>query len=173
VTDYVMPPETAGELMAALAAHGVDACVGGGWAVDALVGRQTRDHADLDLWVEAPDLEGLFVVFADQGVDRIHPWPGDRPWNFVLHDGHTRRVDLHLYEPLGNGRLHYGSVTSPFVFGSDDLSGGGSIAGREVRCERPEFALANHLGYPPRESDRHDVAVLCQHLGRPVPAAYR
>ena len=37
VTDYVIPPETARTLMTALATHGVTACVGGGWAVDALV----------------------------------------------------------------------------------------------------------------------------------------
>ena len=29
------------------------ACVGGGWAVDALLGAQTRGHADRDLWVPA------------------------------------------------------------------------------------------------------------------------
>ena len=51
---------TAGDataLLGGLAEHGVDACVGGGWAVDALLGTQTREHADLDLWVPALDLE--------------------------------------------------------------------------------------------------------------------
>jgi lincosamide nucleotidyltransferase A/C/D/E len=155
-----MPPEAACPLLSALDAHGVAACVGGGWAVDALVGRQTRDHSDLDLWVPAPGLEGLFLAFAEHGLDRIHPWPGDRPWNFVLHDGVSRRVDLHLYEDLGEGRLSYGSVASPFTFATDDLSGRGEIDGVTVGCERAEFALRNHTGYPPRDVDRHDVALL-------------
>jgi lincosamide nucleotidyltransferase A/C/D/E len=167
-----MPSETTCTLVAALQEHSVAACVGGGWAIDALVGRQTREHSDLDLWVEASDLEGLFVAFAEQGVDRIHPWPGDRPWNFVLHDGRTRRVDLHLYETRADGRLHYGSVTSPFIFDGDDVAGRGRIAGHEVRCERPEFALRNHTGYPVREIDRHDVSVLCEHVGLPLPAGW-
>ena len=167
-----MPPEAASTLVTALEDHGVTACVGGGWAIDALVGRQTRQHADLDLWIDARDTEGLFVAFAEQGVDRIHPWPGDRPWNFVLHDGGTRRVDLHLYETLADGRLHYGSVTSPFIFTGEDVAGRGWIAGREVRCERPEFAVRNHTGYPVREIDRHDVSMLCQHVGLPLPAGY-
>ncbi|HKE67879.1 MAG TPA: hypothetical protein VKB55_01410 [Nocardioidaceae bacterium] len=173
MTEYAMPPESARTLLTALDAHGVAVCVGGGWAVDALVGRPTRRHADLDVWVDAADTEGLFAAFVDEGVDRIHPWPGDRPWNFVLHDGHTRRVDLHLYETLGDGRLHYGSVQASFIFTSDDVSGAGEIAGLPVRCERPEFALRNHTGYEVRDVDRHDVAVLCEHFGLRPPPDYR
>lgn len=168
-----MPPETASALLAALDAHGVGACVGGGWGVDALVGRQTREHSDLDLWVEASDLEHLIVAFTAVGVDRILPWGGDRPWNFVLHDGVSRRVDLHLYEPLGDGRLHYGSVTAPFHFDGADIAARGTIAGTPARCERPEFALANHTGYPARDVDRHDVALLCTRFGLEVPADHR
>jgi lincosamide nucleotidyltransferase A/C/D/E len=164
-----MPPDTARTLLATLEAHGVVVCVGGGWAVDALVRTQTRTHADLDIWVEAADTERLLAGLTQLGVDRIHPWPGDRPWNFVLHDGRTRRVDLHLYEPLGDGRLHYGSVTAPFVFSTSDIAGVGAIAGMPVRCESPEFALRNHTGYPPREVDRHDVTLLCEHFGLTPP----
>lgn len=160
-----MPAREAVRVLTGLSSAGVDTCLGGGWAVDALVGHQTREHSDLDLWVEAPGLEGLIVVFDRLGIDRILPWGGDRPWNFVLHDGVSRRVDLHLYEGLGDGRLHYGSVTSPFLFGAGDLSGEGEIGGVAVRCERPEFALRNHTGYPLRDVDRHDVALLSEHFG--------
>jgi lincosamide nucleotidyltransferase A/C/D/E len=160
-----MPPEAVGTLLTALKAHEVDMCVGGGWAVDALVGRPTRAHSDLDVWVDANDFEGLLAAFVSQGVDRIHPWPGDRPWNFVLHDGHSHRVDLHMYETLKDGGLHYGSVNAPFFFTPDDLSGEGEISGIPVRCERPEFALRNHTGYEWRDTDRHDIAVLCEHFG--------
>src|SRR3954453_1105099 len=127
MTEYAMPPETVRTLIAALEARGVAVCVGGGWAIDALVGEVTRKHSDLDIWVDAAHTEGLFAGLADQGVDRIHPWPGDRPWNFVVGDGHSRRVDLHLYESLGDGRLHYGSVNTPFLFTAHDLSGDGDV----------------------------------------------
>jgi lincosamide nucleotidyltransferase A/C/D/E len=80
--------------------------VGGGWAVDALLGEQTRPHTDLDLWASADDFEGLVAALVDAQVDRLLPWPGDRPWNFVLHDGGERRVDLHLYERVGDDLLH-------------------------------------------------------------------
>jgi lincosamide nucleotidyltransferase A/C/D/E len=167
-----MPPETARTLVAALHARDVAVCIGGGWAVDALVGQETRAHSDLDVWVEASDAEGLLAVLTDVGIGRIHPWPGDRPWNFVLHDGQTRRVDLHFYESVGDGRLQYGSVLAPFMFRAEDLAGYGEIAGMRVRCERPEFALRNRTGYEPRDSDRHDVALLCDHFGLQPPDGY-
>ena len=168
-----MPAGQARELLAALTTRGVTASVGGGWAVDALVGRQTREHHDLDLWLPAADLDGLFACLSELGLDRIHPWPSARPWNFVLQDGRSRRVDLHLYESLGDGQLHYGSVVAPFRFTVDDLSGAGDIDGSAVTCELPTFALANRTGYPPRDVDRHDVALLCERFGLEAPGEYR
>ena len=166
---------TAGDataLLGGLAEHGVDACVGGGWAVDGLLGTQTREHADLDLWVPALDLEPLFVAFAGRGVDLIFPWPGDRPWNFVLHDGDRRRVDLHLYEPLPDGPIQYGSVRDPFTFPVEALEGRGTIAGMDIRCESPEWAVRWRTGYAPRPNDLHDVPQLCAKFGIPVPAGF-
>lgn len=173
MTMHEMPADQAVMLITALKARGVDACVSGGWAVDALLGEQTRRHSDLDLWVEAPALEALFAAFVELGVDRVYPWPGDRPWNFVLHDGHTRRVDLHLYEQIGAGRMHYGSVTAPFGFTDHDVSGHGAIAGVEVRCDRAEWAVQCHLGYAPRDTDRHDVDLLCRRFAIERPEGYR
>ena len=88
----------------------VDYRVGGGWGVDALLQEQTREHSDLYLWLPAAHLERLLPALAADGLDRVFPWPGDRPWNSVLHDGQSRRVDLHLHETLPDGSIHYGSV---------------------------------------------------------------
>ena len=64
-----MPAESAVRILQRLADDGVGACLGGGWAVDALLGQQTREHSDLDLWVAATDAEGLFSALADLGID--------------------------------------------------------------------------------------------------------
>lgn len=168
-----MPADAACELLSVLDSRGASVCVGGGWGVDALVGEQTRQHADLDIWVDAVDAELLFTALVRQGIDRIYPWPGDRPWNLVLHDGHSLRVDLHMYERVGDHRLHYGSVANPFLFHDRELSGRGQIAGMAVLCEAPEFALANHAGYEPRDTDRHDIALLCNHFGLTLPPSHR
>jgi lincosamide nucleotidyltransferase A/C/D/E len=169
---YVMTAEDAAGLLEALAKKDVDFCVGGGWAVDALLEEQTREHSDLDLWLPAGHLERLFAAFAERGVDRIFPWPGDRPWNFVLHDGARRRVDLHLYEVVPGGSLHYGSVVDGVTFPAGALAGRGVIAGTPVRCESAEWAVRWHTGYPLREVDRHDVPLLSRRFGIPLPQPF-
>jgi lincosamide nucleotidyltransferase A/C/D/E len=168
----MMSAEDALALLGRLADERADACVGGGWGVDALLREQTREHSDLDLWVPAAHLERVFVAFLGAGVDRIFPWPGDRPWNFVLHDGVRRRVDLHLYEAVPGGQLHYGSIVDGVPFPADALAGQGLIAGTVVACEAPEWAVRWHTGYPPRDVDRHDVALLCQRFGLTLPEAF-
>ncbi|BCJ63044.1 nucleotidyltransferase domain-containing protein [Polymorphospora rubra] len=170
---YVMDAADAVALLGRLADHGVEVCVGGGWGVDALLGEQTREHSDLDVWLPAAHLERLFVAVAGTGLDRIFPWPGDRPWNFVLHDGVRLRVDLHLYEPLPDGMLHYGSVVDGVLFPAEALAGRGLITEVQVRCEAAEWSVRWHTGYPPREVDRHDVPLLCTRFGIDLPEAFR
>ncbi|MDX3165794.1 aminoglycoside nucleotidyltransferase [Streptomyces scabiei] len=172
MSDFLMSAKDVVAFVERLDAHGVDACIGGGWAVDALLGEQTREHSDLDVWAPIAQLEQLFKAFVELGVDRIFPWPGDRPWNFVLHDGVRLRVDLHLYEPLADGSLHYGSVVEGGPFPAEALAGHGSIDGTAVRCESAEWAVRWHTGYPARAVDRHDVPLLCQRFGIPLPEGF-
>ena len=54
-----MTAERSLEILDALRSHGVTAFVDGGWGVDALVGRQTRPHEDLDLVVALGDLDAI------------------------------------------------------------------------------------------------------------------
>jgi len=167
-----MSEDDAVALLRRLGEHRVDACVGGGWGVDALLGRQTREHSDLDLWLPAAHLEHLFVAFAAVGLDRIFPWPGDRPWNFVLHDGADLRVDLHLYEACPDGSVYYGSALDGEVFPAEALDGAGTIAGVPVRCEAAEWSLRWHTGYQARDVDHHDVPLLCRRFDLALPPAF-
>ena len=169
---HVMTARSAVELLQALAEAGVDACVGGGWAIDALLGEQTREHSDLDLWVLAADFDPLLATLVRRRIDRVLHWGGDRPWNFALHDGGDLRVDLHLYEQIEDGALHYGGVREGVSFPASALSGSGRIAGMPVRCDTPAWALQCHTNYLPREVDRQDVRLLCAKFGLDFPDGY-
>jgi lincosamide nucleotidyltransferase A/C/D/E len=123
-----MTASTAVRLLDALLHEGADPVVGGGWAVDALLEEQTREHSDLDLWLPAEQAEWVFRSLAGCGIDRLLPWPGDRPWNFVLTDGAALRVDLHFYEHMADGSLHYGRCSI-----GRDLPGDCVVRSREHR----------------------------------------
>ncbi len=148
------------ELCEALERAGVRFWVNGGWGVDALVGRQTREHRDLDGFVERRDVARLRTLLAAQGFADI---PGGRPENFVLQDGAGREVDIHVFEldAAGNGRYPQADGTT-WVCPAEGLSGTGMILGRRVRCFTPELQLDCHVGYELDEGDRHDVALLLE-----------
>lgn len=168
-----MPAASVLDLLGTLDRHGVDAVVGGGWGVDALLHEQTREHQDLDLWLPANQLDRLIVGLAGRGIDRVLPYGGDRPWNFVLHDGASLRIDLHMFEAQPDGSIHYGSVQDGVGFPAEALAGDGRIAGVAVRCEAPQWSLRWHIGYPVRAADRHDVPLLCARFGLDLPAEFR
>src|SRR5581483_5148838 len=94
-----------------LAAAGVQWRVDGGWGIDALVGRQTRVHRDLDLAVrplDVPRAEAALIEYRRADTDE---WPRF----LVLEDADGRRVDLDLRR-------------------ADETSAPGRIGGRAVRC---------------------------------------
>jgi lincosamide nucleotidyltransferase A/C/D/E len=123
--------------------------------------------------VKASDAEPLFVSVAEEGVDRLLPWPGDRPWNFVLHNGGGLRIDLHFYEPLGDGSWQYGGVTGGKTYPAEALAGSGAIAGTQVRCESALWPVRWHSGYPLRAVDHPDVSLLCERFGIELPERFR
>jgi lincosamide nucleotidyltransferase A/C/D/E len=167
-----MPAEAAQSIVQALRSAGVAVVVGGGWAVDALLGEQTRTHADLDVWVPVEQFEHLVRAVVGIGLDRLYPWGGDRPWNFVLHDGGALRVDFHIYETVDERSIRYGPATTGTTFPVEALAGSGVINGLPVACEAPEWALRWHGGYLLRPVDRLDMARLCERFGFDLPREY-
>ncbi|MCO8270133.1 aminoglycoside nucleotidyltransferase [Actinoplanes sp. TRM 88003] len=170
---YLMTAGDVIDLVRAGEKRGVELCVGGGWGVDALLGEQTREHADLDVWLPAGQFEKAVLALRDTGVDRLYPWPGDRPWNFVVHDGGRLRIDLHVYEMRADGAIHYGSAVGGESFPAAALGGSGVVGGVSVRCEAAEWSVRWHTGYPPREQDQHDVPLLCERFGISLPDGYQ
>ena len=65
----MIPDHEVVSVLDALAAAGVDAWVDGGWGVDALLGEQTRDHADLDLVVALGAVDAVQQALAPLGYE--------------------------------------------------------------------------------------------------------
>lgn len=51
--------------------HGIDVVVDGGWGVDALLGKQTRLHNDLDIALQHKDLPRLCELLAARGYQVV------------------------------------------------------------------------------------------------------
>jgi len=130
----------------------------GGWGVDALLGEQTRRHADVDIVVEDRDVPRLTAVLAERG---FHRRDGGRPWNFVVVDAGGREVDVHAvtFDGAGNG-LYGPQEVDARMYPAASLTGTGTVAGRPVRCVTAGFQVASHAGYDLRPVDVADLAAL-------------
>ena len=140
----------------------LEVTVDGGWAVDALLREQTRPHDDLDIAIPHHQVPALRSLLATRGYSE-QARPDSWECNFVLADAGGNRVDVHSYcfEPA------YGIPYRP-----EHLTGRGVIDGVAVRCIAPEWLVKFHLGYEHDENDQHDVLLLCERFGIPVPDEY-
>ncbi len=168
----LMSARDARRLYGLLEDAGVEVWVDGGWAVDALLGAQTRLHADLDVALEVSLVGRLREVLGQSGFREV-PRDDTSPWNFVLGDGTGLEVDVHAFTFDANGDGVYGPPADGAYYRADALSGEGVIDGRRVRCISPEWLVRFHVGYRLTEKDVLDVTALCERFGIELPEAYR
>jgi lincosamide nucleotidyltransferase A/C/D/E len=148
------------DFYAALDSVGIPVWIDGGWAVDALLGEETRPHSDLDIALEEAHVSLLLNVLATRGY-RLSERTKGASWNFVLEDEVGRRVDVHAFawDAEGNGVL--GPVELGYRYPTGSLAGVGQIDGVPVRCVAAEFMVRFKTAYDSRDVDRADVAALC------------
>jgi Aminoglycoside-2''''-adenylyltransferase. len=153
----------ADSLLELLRKRGLHGWVAGGWAVDALVGEQTRNHGDLDLAVKADELTEVIGALDDLGY-RITT--DSLPSRVELADNENRRVDLHpvRFRADGSGSQAGPDETS-FEYRADGFSTG-TIDGHRVPCLSGTQQLSFRQGYDWRRVDHHDVPLILAAIGR-------
>jgi lincosamide nucleotidyltransferase A/C/D/E len=160
------------EVLDRTAAAGIRIWLEGGWAVDALLGEQTRAHRDVDVVLAAEDAPTMLALLGTRGYRREHH-AFDTDWNFEYADRAGHVVDLHLLllDDTGTGGRMGTAPTAP-VYPTGCLTGRGRIAARDVDCVAPEWLVEFHRGYEPDADDRADVHRLCARFDLAVPPEY-
>ena len=154
------------ELLDFLERNGLEVHVDGGWAVDALLGKQTRDHDDLDVAIPHSQVPLLRRLMATRGFHE-RPQGDSSECNFVLADAGDRRLDVHSYTLDAAGKN-----VSGVPYAAEHLTGTGAIGGRPVHCIDPAWLVKFHAGYEVDERDYQDVRLLCERFGLPLPGHY-
>jgi lincosamide nucleotidyltransferase A/C/D/E len=131
--------------------------VAGGWGVDALVGRQTRAHRDVDLALDAAREAAALRALERLGY-RVET--DQRPARVELAAPGSRWVDLHPVVLDADGVGRQADLQGGFFLYPHGAFTTGRLGGRLVPCLSPARQLAFHRGYPPREVDRLDIALL-------------
>jgi lincosamide nucleotidyltransferase A/C/D/E len=156
------------ELLAVLRSNGVEATLDGGWGVDALLGRETRAHEDLDLVVALGDVPRIEAALRPLGFARHED---QLPVRCVLRRG-GEQLDLHTvsFDAAGGG------VQPQPGGGSFRYPPEGFVTGRvgdaAVPCVSASVQILCHQGYVPTAKDAQDVLALCREFDLVVPTAY-
>ena len=161
-----MPAEEVLAVVDWLEARGAVHVITGGWAVDALVGRATRPHRDLDVIVEAGACDSLARWLRGRGYEVAADW---LPIRVELRRGRCG-VDLHPMKVAGRGDgVQAGFGTQVFEHRAADRTRG-RIGGRRVVVATAARLMELHRGYEPRPEDLHDIALLRRLLQSDEPA---
>ena len=143
---------------------GVKIWIDGGWGVDALLGKQTRPHKDLDIAIDQKDVLRLLRFLGEEGFGEIRR---DSEYNVVLVDKKGREIDYHAFITDDAGHI-VGGIAYPDA----SLTGTGSINGQIVRCISPEYMVKFHSGYELKEKDFQDVRAICDKFNIELPQEY-
>lgn len=154
------------DLYQLLKANGIQIIIDGGWAVDALMGRQTRKHEDLDIAMCHKDVPKMRKVLAQIRFSDF-PTKDASECNFVLADDYGNKLDIHtyLFDAVGNN-------VWGIAYQQADFGGKGTINGQEVECINPISLVQFHTGYAIDENDYHDVKLLCEKFSLAMPIDY-
>ena len=143
---------------------GIAVWLDGGWGVDALLERQTREHDDLDLVAELAHAEPLLEIFGAAGYELV---AGGAPKSFVVVDADGRQVDVHpvVLDDGRGGGVYLMDDGREWVYPAEGFTGRGRVAGREVRCLTPEVQVVVHAGYELTEKDHRELELLRVRFG--------
>jgi lincosamide nucleotidyltransferase A/C/D/E len=159
-----MTAEDVLSIIGLLEVRGINMWLDGGWGVDALLGRQTRPHRDLDIVIELEQVPKLWQLLATRGF-KDEPRDDTRPWNFVLGDGQGLEVDVHAitFDAEGNGV--YGPPDNGEFYPAASLTGTGHVQGKSVRCISVKWQMKFRSRRDATENDRRDLAALSDRFG--------
>jgi lincosamide nucleotidyltransferase A/C/D/E len=127
----------------------------GGWGVDALVGRQTRAHRDLDLAVDADQWQEAVGRLLEMGYVRETDWWPIR----VEYASPAGWVDLHPVRFDDGDGVQSGPDGTTYDYPREHLTVG-TLCGRAVPCVSAAWQMRVHAGYPPRPQDLQDLETL-------------
>lgn len=158
------------EFVALAAGAGIECWLRGGWALDFLLGRVTRPHGDIDLFVWAADAPALLAVLVRHGYEEVGGPPPEQQRNLVKAD---EEFHVTLLERNELGVVTAGGRWADSPWPARMLEGPvgriGDVRCRVISAEAQLWAKGGCRGRSDtfqREHDPADTALLREALAR-------
>lgn len=129
----------------------------GGWGVDVLAGKQTREHRDIDIDFDSQYTDELLRVFKENGYEVVVDW---RPVRVELYHSQLSYVDIHPFVLNNDGTAKQADLEGGWYEFEADIFGSAVFNGRSVPCISAKGQKLFHTGYELREVDKHDMDII-------------
>jgi len=162
-------------VLSAFEAHDVPVYLAGGWGIDALLGRQTRSHDDLDIVIDDYEhqVKRALEALAPLGFRLIASYER-RAWMpriAVLEDNTGRCIDLNSldWKRLADEVGPFGTYGGARSACEQRVFSEGTLGDRRVPCLALDVQLLYHTAFELSASHRRDLDLLRRELGEPDP----
>lgn len=136
---------------------GIQYWIDGGWGVDILFGKQTRDHRDIDVNFDAQYTKNLLKILLDYGYEIDTDW---QPVRIELYSKNYGYLDIHPFVVNEDGTSKQANLEGGWYEFEKDLFDRVSFGGKTIPCISLKGQKLFHSGYELREKDIHDLAIL-------------
>lgn len=129
----------------------------GGWGVDVLAGKQTREHRDVDINFDSQYTEKLLQILKENGYEVVTDWS---PARVELHHPQLGYIDIHPFVVNSDGTAKQADLEGGWYEFESDFFGTADFMGRNVPCISAKGQRIFHAGYELREVDEHDIKII-------------
>jgi len=129
----------------------------GGWGVDALFGKQTRPHRDVDIDFDSRYFDEVLSKLQGSGWNLETDW---RPVRLEFHHPDIGYLDIHPFVLGENGTAKQADLEGGWYEFEADYFGHALFESRHIPCISLKGQKVFHTGYEPREIDLHDIEMI-------------
>lgn len=131
--------------------------IDGGWGVDILAGKQTRNHRDIDVNFDAQHTEKLLNLLFEYGYKIDTDW---KPVRIELYSEKYGYLDIHPFILNEDGTSKQADLKGGFYEFEKDFFSNAIFEGKTIPCISLKGQKIFHSGYELRDKDKQDIAVL-------------
>ena len=131
--------------------------IDGGWGVDILAGKQTRNHRDIDVNFDAQHTEELLKILLKYGYEVDTDW---KPVRIELYSEKYGYLDIHPFILNEDGTSKQADLEGGFYEFEKDFFCNAIFEGKTIPCISLKGQKIFHSGYELRDKDKQDIAIL-------------
>lgn len=129
----------------------------GGWGVDVLAGKQTREHRDIDINFDSRHTNRILEILKEYGYEIVVDLS---PVRIELYHTQLSYIDIHPFILNDDGTAKQADLEGGFYEFEADIFGTAVFQGRTIPCISAKGQKLFHTGYELREVDKHDIKII-------------